>query len=162
MGVLGGTSTLVMSICSFLYIFIVHYVSWFSYSYDYYSSSYSGIFWPVISLISDSDSFPHRVSSKLGSGWSGSPTTLDASTPDVPKPSPSSSSTSATFQVGMLFKYFDQWRSITSNRFVLNMVQGHHLQLRSRPPLFCDFWHFNVKAATAHRRTLLWGCWFLF
>ena len=54
------------------------------------------------------------------------------------------------FQVGMLFKFFDQWRSITSNRFVLNMVLGHHLQLRSHPPLFCDFWHFNVKAAAAH------------
>ena len=58
--------------------------------------------------------------------------------------------TSATFQVGMLFKFFDQWRSITSNRFVLNIVWGHDLQLRSHPPLFCDFWHFNVKAAAAH------------
>ena len=53
-------------------------------------------------------------------------------------------------QVGMLFKFFDQWRSITSNRFVLIMVWCHHLQLRSHPPLFCDFWHFNVKAAAAH------------
>ena len=50
----------------------------------------------------------------------------------------------------MLFKFLDQWRSITSNRFVLNMVQGHHLQLRSHPPLFCDFWYFNVKVAAAH------------
>ena len=73
--------------------------------------------------------------------------------PDVPQPptsSSSSSSTSAPFQVGMLFKFFEQWRSITSNRFVLNMVWGHHLQLRSCPPLFCDFWHFNVKVAAAH------------
>ena len=73
--------------------------------------------------------------------------------PDVPEPSTSSSSSSsssATFQVDMLFKFFDQWRSITSNRFVLNMVWGHHLQLRSHPPLFCDFWHFNVRAAAAH------------
>ena len=45
---------------------------------DYYSSSYSGIFWPVISLLSDSGSFPDRVSSKLGSAWSGSTTTFDA------------------------------------------------------------------------------------
>ena len=77
---------------------------------------------------------------------------MGVGTPDVPQPStssPSSSSTSTTFQVGMLFKFFDQWRSITSNRFVLNMVLGH-LQLRSCPPLFCDFWHFNVKAAAAH------------
>ena len=50
----------------------------------------------------------------------------------------------------MLFKFFDQCRSITSNRFVLNMVWGHYLQLISHPPLFCDFWHFNVKAAVAH------------
>ena len=74
-------------------------------------------------------------------------------TPDVPQPSTSSSSsspTSATFQVGMLFKFFDQWRSITSNRFVLNMVWGHHLQLRFHPPLFCDFPHSNVKAAAVH------------
>ena len=75
------------------------------------------------------------------------------SAPDVSQTSTSSSSsssTSAPFQVGMLFKFLDQWRSITSNRFVLNMVRGHHLQLRSHPPLFHNFWHFNVKAAAAH------------
>ena len=75
---------------------------------------------------------------------------MEVSTPDVPQLSTScssSSSTSATFQVGMLFKFFDQWKSITSNRFVLNKVWGHHLQLRSHPPLFHEFWHFNVKAA---------------
>ena len=27
---------------------------------------------------------------------------------------------------------------------------GHHLQLRSHPPLFHDFWQFNVKATAAH------------
>ena len=55
-----GASALEMSICSFLYFFVVHYVSCFNYSSDYYSSSYSGIFWPVIS---DSGCFPDRVSS---------------------------------------------------------------------------------------------------
>ena len=78
---------------------------------------------------------------------------MGVNAPDVPEPSTSSfssSSPSATFQVGMVFKFFDQWRSITSNRFVLNMLWGHHLQLRSCPPLFCDFWHFNVKVAAAH------------
>ena len=78
---------------------------------------------------------------------------MGVSTPDVLQPSissSSSSSTSATFQVGMLFKFFDQWKSITSNRFVLNMVRGHHLQLRSHPPFFHDFQHFNVKVAAAH------------
>ena len=78
---------------------------------------------------------------------------MGVNTPDVPQPSTSSSSsssTSAMFHIGMLFNFFHQWRSITSNRFGLNMVQGHHLQLRSQPPLFHDFWHFNVKAAAAH------------
>ena len=50
----------------------------------------------------------------------------------------------------MLFTFFDQWRSITSNRFVLNMVQGHHLQLQSYVPLFHIFWQFNVMAGTTH------------
>ena len=78
---------------------------------------------------------------------------MGVGTPDVPEASTSSSSSSsisAAFQVGMLFKFFDQWRSITSNRFVLNMVWGHHLQLRSCPPLFRVFRHFNVKTAAAH------------
>ena len=30
------------------------------------------------------------------------------------------------------------------------MVWGHHLQLRSRPPLFRNFWHFSVKVPAAH------------
>ena len=58
--------------------FVVHYVSRFYYGSDYYSSSYSGIFWPVISVVSHGGSFPDRVSSKLGSAWHGSTTTLDA------------------------------------------------------------------------------------
>ena len=71
------------------------------------------------------------------------------STPDVSQSSASSSSSSAVFQVGMLFKFFNQWTSITSNRYVLNMVWGHHLQLWSCPPLFCNFWQFNVKVGVA-------------
>ena len=82
---------------------------------------------------------------------------VGVSTPDVPEPSTSSyssSSTSTTFQVGMLFKFFDQWRSITSNRFVLNMVWGHHLQLKTCLPLFHDFQHFNDKATAAHHSVI--------
>ena len=30
------------------------------------------------------------------------------------------------------------------------MVQGHHLQLRSCPPLFCNFWLLIVKVAATH------------
>ena len=62
----------------------------------------------------------------------------------------SSSLSSSLVQVGKLSKFFDQWRSITSNWFVPNMVKGHYLQLRSHPPLFCDFRWFNIKAALAH------------
>ena len=51
----------------------------------------------------------------------------------------------------MVFNFFDQWRSITCNRSVLNMVEGHHLQLQSHPPLFCNFQQFNVKVGTIHQ-----------
>ena len=30
------------------------------------------------------------------------------------------------------------------------MVQGHHLQLRSHPPLFHNLWQFSVKMAATH------------
>ena len=51
--------------CSFCYtFFVVHYVSRLNHGSDYYSSNYSGIFWPVISVISISGSFSDRVSSK--------------------------------------------------------------------------------------------------
>ena len=53
------------------------------------------------------------------------------------------------FRLVCFSNFFYQWKSITSNRFVLNMVQGHHLQLRSHTPLFHNFQQFNVKAAAA-------------
>ena len=43
-----GASAHGVSICLFLYIIVVHYVSCFYNSYDYYSSSYSGVFWAII------------------------------------------------------------------------------------------------------------------
>ena len=73
-----GASALEMSYAHSCTFFVVHYVSYFDYGSDYYSSSYSGIFWLVFHVISDSGSFPDRVSSKLGSAWHGSTTTLDA------------------------------------------------------------------------------------
>ena len=78
---------------------------------------------------------------------------MGVGTPDVSQSSASSSSSSAVFQAGMLFKFFNQWRSITSDRFVLHMVWDHHLQLRSHLPLFPNFWQFNVKVAAAHPPT---------
>ena len=37
------------------------------------------------------------------------------------------------------------------------MVQGHHLQLRSRPPLFRNFRHFTVKVPAAHHPVIQKG-----
>ena len=70
--------------------------------------------------------------------------------PDVSQSLVSPSSSSVGFQVGILSHFLDQWRSITSNRFVFNMVQGHHLQLMSHPSLFCNFWQSSVKLTAAH------------
>ena len=63
---------------------------------------------------------------------------MGVGTPDVSQ-SKASSSSSLILQAGMPSHFLDQWRSITSNRFVLNMVQGHHIQLRSCPTLFHNF-----------------------
>ena len=61
-------------------------------------------------------------------------------TPDVSQSTAFLSSLSLVLQVGMLSHFLDQQRSISSKRFVLNMAQGYHLQLRSHPPLFHNFW----------------------
>ena len=61
-----------------------------------------------------------------------------------------SSSSSFIVQVGTLPEFLDQWRIIPSNGFVLNMVKGYHLQLRSHPPLFLNFKPFNIKVSAAH------------
>ena len=74
----GGTSAHGVSMCLFLYILVVHYVSCFHYGYDYYSSSYSGVFWSVICFISDHGSFLDGASCNTGVVWSGTTTTLDA------------------------------------------------------------------------------------
>ena len=75
---------------------------------------------------------------------------VGVSTPNVSQSTASLSSSSLFFQVGMLSHFLDQWRSIASNRFVLNMVQGYHLQLRSCSPMFHNLWQFNMKVAAAH------------
>ena len=76
-GGLGGSAH-ETAMCSFLYISVVCYVSHFYYGYDYYSSNYGGIFWPVISFFSDCGSFLDGASCNIGSVRSGSTTTLDA------------------------------------------------------------------------------------
>ena len=71
-------------------------------------------------------------------------------TPDVALSTASSSSSSTVLQVGMLSHFLNEWRSISSNRFVLNMVWGHHFQLILYPPMFCNFQLFNVMVAATH------------
>ena len=44
----------------------------------------------------------------------------------------------------------DQWRGLTFNWLVFNMVKGHHLQLRCHPLLFHIFTWFNIKANMVH------------
>ena len=61
---------------------------------------------------------------------------MGVGTLDVSQSTASSPSSSSVFQVGMLSHFLDQWRSITSKRFVLNMVQDHHFQLSHTLPCF--------------------------
>ena len=68
--------------------------------------------------------------------------------PDVLQSTTSLTSALSVVQVGTLSKFLDQWRSITSSRFVLNMVKCDHLQLRCHPVLFHHLKQF--KAALAH------------
>ena len=62
--------------------------------------------------------------------------TIGDGVPDVLQSTTPSSSCSSVVQAGILPQLLDQWKNISSNRFVLKMVKGHHLQLRSHPPLF--------------------------
>ena len=68
--------------------------------------------------------------------------------PDVLQSTTSSPSSPSLVQVGTLKKFLDQWRRITSNRFVLNMVEGHHLQL------MCHLHYSMILNALTSR--LLW------
>ena len=63
------------SSCTFL---VVHYVSsLYFHGYDYYSSSDCGVFWYIISIISDYGSLFDGASYNIGSAWCGSATTPD-------------------------------------------------------------------------------------
>ena len=66
----------------------------------------------------------------------------------------SSSSSSSVLQVGTLSKFPDQWRYITLNKFILNMVKAHHLQLRCHPLLFYNFRWFDIKVDLLHHPTV--------
>ena len=54
-------------------------------------------------------------------------------------------------QVGCLPQFIDEWKKVTTNRFILNMVKGHHLQIKTRPPLFRNFSRFDIRCKPEHR-----------
>ena len=62
----------------------------------------------------------------------------------------SSMSSSSIVQVRILPHFLDQCRSMSSNKFVLSMVIGHHLQLQKWPQVLCNFKLFNIKGAATH------------
>ena len=63
--------------------------------------------------------------------------------PDVLQSTTSSPLSVSVVQGGILPHFLDQCRCTTSNMFVLNMVKGHHLQLKAQPLLFCNFHLFQ-------------------
>ena len=131
-----GASAHEMSICSFLYSFVVHYVSRFNYGSNYYSSCYGSIFWPVFCVISDSGSFPDRVSSKLGSAWHGSTTTLDAER--LWRCSwLSFCATAATSIFSASFSLCQLCYGFSTGRFLFQSWASHHLYLIY---VWCAFW----------------------
>ena len=72
--------------------------------------------------------------------------------PHVLQSTTSSPLFSAVVQIDTLLQFLNQWRSITSNRFMLNMVKGHYLQLRCHPPLFHNL--KQLKATTVHHSVI--------
>ena len=56
----------------------------------------------------------------------------------------SSTSSPSIVQLGTLPHFLDN-RKALFHRFMLNMVKGHLLQLRSHPPLFCNSKQLSIK-----------------
>ena len=54
---------------------------------------------------------------------------LEDDIPHVLQSTSSSTSCSSVVQIGTFAHFLDQWGSITSNRFVFNMVKGYHNSL---------------------------------
>ena len=76
------------------------------------------------------------------------------SIPDVLQSKTSPASTSSVVHVGTFLQFLDRGISSTFNRFVLYMVEGHHLQPRHYLPLFHNFKWFNMKAAAAQHSVI--------
>ena len=69
---------------------------------------------------------------------------------DVLQSITTSPSSSYLVWVGTLPQFLDPWRSITSSKFVLNMVKGHHLQLSAMLYYYIILHLCKIKAGTAH------------
>ena len=76
-----GSTSIGCPLCFILDLFVVHYVLHIYHSYNYYSSSYGGVFWSVIYFISDHGPFLDGASCNIRSSWSGSATNPDARMP---------------------------------------------------------------------------------
>ena len=106
-------------------------------------------------LESGNEAFPSGKKSPGGSVSTSSADTrrkeaMGVSTHDVSQSSASSSS-SAVFQVGMLFNFLITGEALLLTGMCLIWYRLTIFSLeRSCPPLFCNFWQFNVKVAAAH------------
>ena len=75
---------------------------------------------------------------------------MEDSIPDILQSTTLSPSSATVVQAGTIPKILGQRTSITSNRFVHNMVEGHPLHLSCHSLLFHNFKEFNIKTAMAN------------
>ena len=81
---------------------------------------------------------------------------MGVGTPDVLQSSASSPSSSAVFQVGVVFKFFINGEALHLTGLCLIWF-GLTIFSLGPSPLFCNCWQFNVKAATAHHPIIQMG-----
>ena len=70
---------------------------------------------------------------------------------DVYSPPYPSTLSSLVVKVGTLPLFLNQWKSITSNRFLLKMFQGYYLTFRCHAPFSIILNSLTLKAAAAHQ-----------
>ena len=58
-------------------------------------------------------------------------------------------------QLCALSNFLDQWKSITFNRFVVNMIKGHLHHLKCHPLLFQKLKWFNFRVLLVHYAVIL-------
>ena len=70
--------------------------------------------------------------------------------PEVLQCTTSLTSSLSVVQAGTFPYFLDQWESIITKRFVLNMLKGQHLQLKCHSLLFCNLKQLDIKASLPH------------